>query len=104
LFVSVDNNPNNISSGLPLLSTRVNAANSAAAAGYTVLTGAGYTTIPVIASPSVGNPGLAISKYTGAVRRGPNEALDTLMDFQITGTGDLNTQRTILTTYTLFPN
>ena len=104
LFVSVDNNPNNISSGLPLLSTRVNAANSAAAAGYTVLTGAGFTTIPVIASPSVGNPGLAISKYTGAVRRGANEALDTLMDFQITGTGDLNSQRTILTTYTLFPN
>ena len=104
LFVSVDNNPNNISTSTPLLSTRVNTANSSAAAGYSIVAPAAFTAIPVIASPSVANPGLAISKYTGAVRRGPNEAVDTLMDFQITGTGDLNTQRTVLTTYTLFPN
>lgn len=105
LYVSVDNNPNNSSTGTPLLQGRVNTTTSSAATGYaTSMTT--WTNLPIVtpASLSSTNAGTQIAQYYGSMRRGTNEALDTLMDFQVSGTGDGSTPRTVYVTYTLVPN
>ncbi len=109
LYVSVDNNPNNFTSGTPLLQGSVNSANSSANAAYAITPAIKDTLInlPVDSpAPSGNNPNTALLQQLATFTGGTlsRKAVDTVMNFRVSGTGDLNTARTVVVTYTLVPN
>jgi hypothetical protein len=112
LYVSVDNNPINVSTSAVLLQAQVNSTNSSSVAGYTIPgTATSFATFPlqvINPAPSTTNPVTPSSSSTIATYSGgavpSRTAVDTLMDFRVNAAGDVNTPRTVNVTYTLVPN
>ncbi|TAM75267.1 hypothetical protein EPN44_09430 [bacterium] len=98
LYASANNNPLNGSSK-PELQVAGDAATSSSASGFSIAQAA-FAALPVIASPSGSNPGLAISTYNGQAYHKP---VDTIMSFLVDSTGSTSPGSTIVT-FTLVLN
>ena len=98
LYASTNNNPLN-GGGTQQLQTEGDAGHSTVVGGFTVGQTA-FATLPVIASPTAGNPGLQISSFNGAAHRQP---IDTIMSYYVNSTGSSSPQSAVIT-YTLVLN